>query len=63
MTRRIEPSRRHGPFDPRYLRRSAGGITKALVAPLDEAERLQERHGAVLRDAVQAWEGEGGTAP
>jgi hypothetical protein len=69
MTLRIEPSRRHGPFDPRYLARRhprrmpaapyLSGVRKGNRS-LEETERSKEAHGGVLRAAVQAWEGEGG---
>jgi hypothetical protein len=49
--KRIEPSRKHGPFDLRWL----------TVRSLKEAEQPEEaRPEAITRAAVQAWEGEGG---
>jgi hypothetical protein len=71
MTRRIDPSRRHGPFDPRYAargRRARPALTtrrietKERILFIATPERLGERHDRVLRAAVQAWEGEGGAA-
>ena len=51
MTRTIEPSRKHGPFDPRWL-------TFRAVRGFEQLERA--RPAAIRRAAVQAWEGEGG---
>jgi hypothetical protein len=51
MTLRIEPARKHGPFDPRWL-------TARLVKELGQlAEAPPE---AIPWPALQAWEGEGG---
>jgi hypothetical protein len=48
MTKRIEPSRKHGPFDPRW-------------PSFRKADRLEEaRLGAIMPAALKAWEGEGG---
>jgi hypothetical protein len=47
MTLRIEPSRRHGPFDPRWL----------PVRSLKDAAQPEEAWSGT---AVEAWEGEGG---
>ena len=51
MTRKIEHSRRHGPFDPRWL-------TARAVREFEQLERA--RPAAIRRAAVRAWEGEGG---
>jgi CspA family cold shock protein len=68
----FEPSRRHGPFDPRFRRRSAPGSFVPTSRRLDTslqtnqpavaaAKRLRE---AIEREAaqmaVQRWESEGG---
>jgi len=50
---RIEHSRRHGPFDPRYLRRGALGLTAALVPaeatdPLDGGATIEWTRDGVL---------------
>jgi hypothetical protein len=50
MTRTIEHSRKHGPFDPRWL-------TFRAVRGFEQLERARP---AARRAAVQAWEGEGG---
>jgi len=49
---RIEPSRRHGPFDPRFRPRPD---TTRLPAANNDLERTPEQAGA-----VQDWETEGG---
>jgi hypothetical protein len=47
MTKRIEPSRKHGPFDTRW-------------PSFRRVDRLEEaRLGAIMPAALQAWEGEG----
>jgi hypothetical protein len=51
MTRTIQESRKHGPFDPRWL-------TFRAVRGVEQLERA--RPAAIKRAAVQAWEGEGG---
>ena len=51
MTTMIEHSRKHGPFDPRWL-------TFRAVRGFEQLERA--RPAAIRRAAVQAWEGEGG---
>jgi hypothetical protein len=51
MTRRIEPARKHGSFDPRWL----------TARPVREVEQPEQaRRAAMTWSAVQAWEGEGG---
>jgi hypothetical protein len=53
VMKRIEPARKHGPFDPRWL----------TVRARKEAEQLEEAPpGAITPAALQAWEGEGGAA-
>ena len=51
MTRTIQHSRKHGPFDPRWL-------TFRAVRGVEQLERA--RPAAIKRAAVQAWDGEGG---
>ena len=72
MTLRIESSRKHGPFDPRYVahRRPRGipappnlrGDGEERMRRLKATERSNQARGAASRAAVLAWEGEGGTA-
>jgi hypothetical protein len=51
--KRIEPARKHGPFDPRWLAvRSRKEAEQLQVAPLE----------AIAPAALQAWEGEGGAS-
>jgi hypothetical protein len=51
VMKRIEHSRKHGPFDPRWL----------TVRPLEEVEQLEEAPPtAITPAALQAWEAEGG---
>jgi hypothetical protein len=54
---RIEPSRRHGPFDPRF-----GLRPNAARLPATNDDLGQASAGAVRRqkEAVQDWESEGG---
>ena len=61
QTGRIEPSRRHGPFDPRFSPRPDPPLP---VATSDDLRTTPEEtaSGAVRhrRNAVQDWESEGG---
>jgi hypothetical protein len=51
MTLRVEPARKHGPFDPRWLTaRAVEGLGQPPEAPPE----------AITWPALQAWEGEGG---
>jgi hypothetical protein len=64
MSTPIENSRRHGPFDPRFLPRPDRVRTMSTNGSIDsakEAERLEEERRATFAEAgVQAWETEGG---
>jgi hypothetical protein len=51
MTRTIEHSRKHGPFDPRW---------PTLRSPTGTEQLEEARLGAIMQTAVQAWEWEGG---
>ena len=61
QTGRIQPSRRHGPFDPRFNQRPT---PTPPLATTDELRKTPEQAntGAVRRQkhAVQEWESEGG---
>jgi hypothetical protein len=55
---RIEPQRRHGPFDPRYrIRRSS---EEAIAGPRTGATAVKEVPEAMLAQALETWESEGG---
>jgi hypothetical protein len=65
----IEHTRRHGPFDPRFPRRTprttsastrVAAATPDLVRAADSAEDAQR--GADVVAALQTWEGEGGAS-
>ena len=51
MTLRVEPARKHGPFDPRWL---------TAPAVKESAQPAAAPPAAITWPALQAWEGEGG---
>jgi hypothetical protein len=71
MSGRIEHSRRHGPFDSRFLprpdrvgvlpRSSTSAVTNGSIRLAEEAERLEDEWRATLAGPeLQAWEDDGG---
>jgi hypothetical protein len=58
---RIESSRKHGPFDPRFLRRPSAptGTTRVGVG-LDGGKERRVKGRQRELEAIQGWESEGG---